>query len=46
MLESNRCNGKNKDAKALVLTYPTYYGTCFDLEKVIKEAKRETFMFL
>ncbi|CDF57172.1 aminotransferase class I/II-fold pyridoxal phosphate-dependent enzyme [Thermobrachium celere] len=30
----------NLDAKAIVLTYPTYYGTCFDLKRVIQEAKK------
>lgn len=37
---------KNLDAKAIVLTYPTYYGTCFDLEKVIKEAKKRNIYVL
>ncbi|KAJ49943.1 arginine/lysine/ornithine decarboxylase [Clostridium tetanomorphum] len=31
---------KNKDAKGIVLTYPNYYGICFDLEKVIKKVKK------
>lgn len=31
---------ENKDAKAILLTYPTYYGTCFDLKKVINEARK------
>jgi arginine/lysine/ornithine decarboxylase len=37
---------KNLDAKAIVLTYPTYYGTCFDLEKVIKEARKRNIYVL
>lgn len=30
----------NKDAKGIVITYPSYYGICMDLEKVIKVAKK------
>lgn len=28
---------ENPDAKAVVLTYPTYYGTCADIKKISKE---------
>lgn len=31
---------ENKDAKGIILTYPNYYGICFDIEKVIKEAQK------
>lgn len=31
---------KNKDAKAIVVTYPTYYGTCFDLKRLVEYAHR------
>ncbi|KRQ86771.1 Arginine decarboxylase [Caloramator mitchellensis] len=31
---------KNKDAKAIVITYPTYYGTCADLGKIIEAAHK------
>lgn len=30
---------KNKDAKAVVLTSPTYYGTCADIESIAKITK-------
>ncbi len=29
----------NKDAKGIILTYPNYFGICFNLEKVIVKAK-------
>ncbi|HEY8804980.1 MAG TPA: aminotransferase class I/II-fold pyridoxal phosphate-dependent enzyme [Clostridium sp.] len=31
---------ENKDAKGIVVTYPSYYGICFDLPYVIEVAKR------
>lgn len=31
---------KNRDAKGIILTYPSYYGTCSDIEPIIKEAKK------
>ncbi|MCX7884065.1 MAG: aminotransferase class I/II-fold pyridoxal phosphate-dependent enzyme [Caloramator sp.] len=37
---------KNSDAKAIVLTYPTYYGTCCDLERITKEAKKRNIAVL
>ncbi|SEG13894.1 lysine decarboxylase [Caloramator fervidus] len=37
---------KNKDAKAVVLTYPTYYGTCFDLESLINHAHKHGILVL
>lgn len=37
---------ENSDAKAVVLTYPTYYGTCMDLEKIIGEAHKRNILVL
>lgn len=37
---------KNTDAKAIVLTYPTYYGTCCNLEKIINEAHKRNILVL
>jgi arginine/lysine/ornithine decarboxylase len=31
---------ENKDAKGIVVTYPNYYGICFDLSYVIEVAKK------
>ncbi|MBU3113151.1 aminotransferase class I/II-fold pyridoxal phosphate-dependent enzyme [Clostridium lacusfryxellense] len=31
---------QNKDAKGIVVTYPNYYGICFDLSYVIEVAKK------
>lgn len=31
---------ENKDAKGIVVTYPSYYGICFDLPYVIEVAKK------
>lgn len=31
---------KNKDAKGIVITYPSYYGVCVDLSVIVKEAKK------
>lgn len=31
---------ENQDAKAILLTYPNYYGVCTDLEDIINEAKK------
>ncbi|MBU3145959.1 aminotransferase class I/II-fold pyridoxal phosphate-dependent enzyme [Clostridium sp. CF012] len=31
---------KNKDAKGIIVTYPNYYGICFDLPYVIEIAKK------
>ena len=36
----------NKDAKGLILTYPNYFGICFDLEKVIVKAKELNMMII
>lgn len=36
----------NRDAKALVLTYPTFYGTCMDLERIAKEAHKRNMLVL
>lgn len=41
-----RIMDENKDAKALVLTYPTYYGTCMDLEKITIEAHKRGILIL
>lgn len=30
---------ENKDAKGIIVTYPNYYGICFDLQYVIETAK-------
>lgn len=37
---------ENPDAKALVVTYPTYYGTCCDLESIAKEAHKRGMLLL
>lgn len=37
---------ENKDAKGIILTYPNYYGVCFDIEKVIKEAQKNNMKVL
>lgn len=31
---------ENKDAKGIIVTYPNYYGVCFDLPYVIETAKK------
>jgi len=31
---------KNKDAKGIIVTYPNYYGICFDLPYVIETARK------
>ncbi|WP_346887587.1 aminotransferase class V-fold PLP-dependent enzyme [Clostridium sp. UBA1056] len=31
---------ENQDAKGILLTYPSYYGICTDLEEIVKEAKK------
>lgn len=31
---------KNKDAKAIIITYPNYYGVCCNLKKIIDEAHK------
>ena len=36
----------NRDAKAIVLTYPTYYGTCSDLLKITLEAHKRNMLVL
>lgn len=36
----------NKDAKALVLTCPTFYGTCMDLKRITEEAHRRNILVL
>lgn len=37
---------ENSDAKAVVLTYPTYYGTCVDLERIVCEAHKRNILVL
>lgn len=37
---------KNKDAKAVVVTYPTYYGTCLELERIVCEAHKRNMLVL
>lgn len=37
---------KNKDAKAVVVTYPTYYGTCLDLGRIVYEAHKRNILVL
>ncbi|MDF2673026.1 MAG: aminotransferase class V-fold PLP-dependent enzyme [Clostridiales bacterium] len=37
---------ENRDAKAVVLTYPTYYGTCMDLERIAREAHLRNILVL
>lgn len=41
-----RIMDKNSDAKAIVLTYPTYYGTCMDLESIAREAHKRNILVL
>lgn len=36
----------NRDARAIVLTYPTYYGTCSDLERITLEAHKRGMLVL
>lgn len=31
---------ENKDAKAIILTYPNYYGVCCELEEIVTEAHK------
>lgn len=35
-----RCIKENKDAKGIIITYPSYYGVCADLNAIVKEAKK------
>lgn len=37
---------ENRDARAIVITYPTYYGTCCDLEKISEEAHKRNILVL
>lgn len=37
---------ENKDAKGIILTYPNYYGVCFNIEEVIKEARKNNMKVL
>lgn len=37
---------ENSDAKAVVLTYPTFYGTCMDLERITGEAHKRNMLVL
>lgn len=37
---------ENSDAKAIVLTYPTYYGTCSDLKSIVIEAHKRNMLVL
>lgn len=37
---------RNPDAKAIVLTYPTVYGTCCDLERIVSEAHKRGILVL
>jgi arginine/lysine/ornithine decarboxylase len=41
-----RIMDENSDAKAIVLTYPTYYGTCMDLESIAREAHKRNILVL
>ena len=42
-----RCMNENPDAKAVVFTYPTYYGTCSDIKTIIGEAhKRDMYVIV
>ena len=34
------CVKENKDAKGIIITYPSYYGVCADLSAIVKEAKK------
>ena len=36
----------NLDAKAFVLTYPSYYGLCSDLDEIVKEAHKRNILVL
>lgn len=36
----------NMDAKAIVVTYPTYHGICSDLEEIVREAHRRGILVL
>ena len=44
--EIKRVIDENTDAKALVLTYPTYYGTCCDLERITQYAHQRNMLVL
>ncbi len=44
--EAIRTMNENSDAKAIVLTYPTYYGTCMDLESIVREAHKRNILVL
>ncbi|WP_035377267.1 aminotransferase class I/II-fold pyridoxal phosphate-dependent enzyme [Fervidicella metallireducens] len=37
---------ENPDAKAIVITNPTFYGTCCNLEEIVKEAHRRKILVL
>lgn len=37
---------KHRDAKAVVITYPTYYGTCSDLEKIAEIVHKRGMLLL
>lgn len=36
----------NRDAKAIVITYPTYHGICSDLERIVVEAHKRGMLVL
>lgn len=36
----------HRDIKAIILTYPNYYGVCSDLKKIIKECKKRNIKVL
>lgn len=37
---------ENKDARGIMLTYPSYYGTCSDIKAIIEEARKYDMMVL
>ncbi len=37
---------KNKKVKGIILTYPNYYGVCFDLKKVVNECNKRGILVL
>jgi arginine/lysine/ornithine decarboxylase len=41
-----RCMDDNPDAKAVVVTYPTYYGTCSDIKTIIDEAHKRNMLVI
>lgn len=37
---------RNPEAKAIVITYPTFYGTCMDLGRIVREAHSRNILVL